>query len=241
MSTLIELDSKLRDRTQYSNPASFSVLASQTQGWPSIVKDTQCVKPCIKKEACNMLYCFVIKEIIVPFRRIDGAGVTIEVIAQDPYNQAVTSSSPWLYLNLSCNKFSDRGLIRTIGGVQRDATFVLIQTGTVIGEPDAGGIRTVWGTFKSRSNQCMRFETNAPVITFRLFTNQTTSLDGPFSPLTTPQVGMSQNSNDVRIYGDDLPTTLLPIPFRQVRALIEVTPFLRDGGYDNQLVSLWGQ
>lgn len=256
MSTFIELDSKYRDRMQYANPADFSVSAGQTAGWSNLIRNTQCVKPCEKKEACNLLFCVKLLKLTVPNRLVAADGSTTEFIARDPYNQPVSTDNINLYVHLSTNRYDDGNLIRTIDNRHRDATFVAVPERNAQGfphfayqaPPNQNNINIAapdrnleeWIVMRSDMVQCIRLEDKKPVLRLRIFTNQEQSVDGNFVPVIGgPLAGFSNSSNSVRIYGDDINTSLTPVPTRQVRALFEITPLARDNDFSNHLVSLW--
>lgn len=241
MSTFIELDSKFRNRECFSNPAEYRVDACQTAGWSNLIRDVQCVRPCSKKEACNLLFCVKLLKLAIPTRIVDTAGDTVSIIAEDPFNNAVTRDVNCLYVHFSTSRYTDSNLIRTINNEHRDATFVAVPMRTFVGAPDGGGNSVEWTFYESHMLQCIRLEDKKPVITFRVFTNQLQAFDGPFAAITggVPIPGFTQSSNSVRIYDDNLATTVLPNPRLQIRALFELTPYVRDGSYENHLVSLW--
>lgn len=239
MATFIELDSKFRDRTQFSNPAEFIVQAKQTSGWSSLLKDTVCVKNCNDRQLCNMLYCVELEYLILPNRIVDSNGTTVTNISLDPYNNPLHQTNNAIYISFGTEKYTDGNLIRTIGSVHKEAVFSAFPSSTFVGDL-VGGQAVEWIRYETKMKQCIRINPQKPVINFRIFTNQLPQTDGPFSPIIGgPLNGFSSRENSVRIYNDDLITTALPDPTLQIRALFSITPLVRDGDYDNQLKTIW--
>lgn len=257
MSTFIEIASKYRNRIQYANPADFQISATQTNGWSSLTRDVLCVRPCAKKEACNKLYCVKLLKLMIPIRLFDSDGATTEYLARDPYNQPIETDNTCLYVHLSTDRYNDSNLIRMIDDKFNDATFVAVPERTITGEPhyaylgapnqneiniaapDRNAVE--WLSFRSDMTQCIRLDDKKPAMYFRIFTNQDSSSDGAFIPVVGgPLPGFSNTSNSIRIYGDNIATTDMPDPTRQIRALFELTPYTRDGDFTNNLVQLWG-
>lgn len=256
MSTYIELDSKYRDRELYSNPADYIVSANQTSGWNSLIRTTQCVKPCSKKEACNLLFSIKLLRLLIPTRLIDEDGETLEFIARDPYNQPISTNNNSLFVRLTSQGKEDKNLINSINNENSDATFSVKPVKTFIGnlqynyspapnenEIDINSVSRgsiEWTEYSTHMVQSIRFEPEKPVIVFRIFTNQSQVYDGNFVPLISKNPGFNQRSNSVRIYDDSLISSDKPNPTRQTRCLFELTPYVRDGDYSNHVVSLYG-
>jgi len=123
-----------------------------------------------------------------------------------PPAPAPTTPYAYLYLDIHSPTYNDQYLINTISGVNRDARFLLIRDKVIF---DSTG-KPVWILWTSPMEQVLRFKRDDPLI-FRLFTP-----DGVTLPLI-----------------DNGP---VPKESVQVMALLGVTPYSRDGDYDNHLL-----
>ena len=112
----------------------------------------------------------------------------------------------YLYLDIHSPTYNDQYLINTISGANRDARFLLIRDKVVFN--NAG--KPIWILWTSPMEQVLRFKRNDPLV-FRLFTP-----DG----ITIPLI-------------DDKPE---PDESVQIMTLLGVTPYSRDGSYDNHLL-----
>ena len=119
---------------------------------------------------------------------------------------ATTPPYAYLFLDIHSPTYNDQYLINTIGGVNRDARFFLVRDKVIF---DSKG-KPIWILWNSLMEQVLRFKRNDPLV-FRLFTP-----DGVTLPLI-----------------DNGP---LPNKSAQVVALLGVTPYSRDGDYDNHLL-----
>ena len=126
----------------------------------------------------------------------------------DPPPPTPTSTTPYsyLYLDIHSPTYNDQYLISTISGFNRDARFLLIRDKIIF---NSVGL-PVWILWNSPMEQVLRFKRNDPLV-FRLFTP-----DG----ITLPLV-------------DNKPA---PDEAVQIMALLGVTPYSRDGNYDNHLL-----
>ncbi len=124
-----------------------------------------------------------------------------------PYT-AQLASLPRIYLNFRSLKYDDQFLIYTIDGIHQEAKFILI-----IDRIQYSDINVpLWIHWKCPNmEQTMRFERSYPVL-FKLTTR----------------------SGDILPQQDTIiPNT--PNPFAQVMCTFQVTPYIRDGDYDNQM------
>lgn len=112
----------------------------------------------------------------------------------------------YLYLDIHSPTYNDQYLINTISGANRDARFLLIRDKVIF---DSKG-KPIWILWNSPMEQVLRFKRDDPLV-FRLFTPNGLTL-----PLVDP---------------DPLPREDV-----QVMALLGVTPYSRDGTYDNHLL-----
>lgn len=214
MSVPILIDSKDRDRTLYSNPAEFTINSSQTAGWSSLTKDVLCVRPCAKKNVCNLLYCIRLVSLTLPGTATDTAGGDLR------------DTQPYIFVRLSTSTYPDRGLIRNIDSTSKiganDATFVCVFE-------KAQGAGEEWFQYKcAMTGQCLRFDPEKPQIEFRVFTRE----GSPAIPLSG-----GNTTNTVLITDNALPNNINPA--RQVSALFEVTPYVRDNEFSNHLIELF--
>ena len=125
-----------------------------------------------------------------------------------PKPPAPTPTTPYsyLYLDIHSPTYNDQYLINTIGGANRDARFLLGRDKVIF--DDTGS--PVWILWTSPMEQVLRFKRDDPLV-FRLFTP-----DGVTLSLV-----------------DDGP---VPKESVQIVALLGITPYSRDGDYDNHLL-----
>ena len=125
-----------------------------------------------------------------------------------PNPPSPTPSNPYsyLYLDIHSPTYNDQYLINTISGVNRDARFLLIRDKIIF---DNSG-KPTWILWNSPMEQVLRFKRNDPLV-FRLFTP-----DG----ITLPLIDKGSEP-DKKV---------------QIVALLGVTPYSRDGNYDNHLL-----
>ena len=210
MSSHIIFDSSFRDRTQFPNPARFDIGTEMTAGWSSLNKIVQCVKPCAKKDACNLLYCIKLLSLTIPLAATNAAGGT-----------PLPNVEPFLFVRLSTTRYNDHDQIKSAFARYRNATFLCNFV------RNQGGADQ-WQQYASPMNQCIRLDDKAPELFFNVFTRE----GSPEIPLTA---GIANNT--IIIADNALPAAINPTV--QVTALFEITPYVRDGDYDNHVVSLW--
>lgn len=124
-----------------------------------------------------------------------------------------TASFQRLYVDVHTERYDDKQLINTIGNKIPKARFVCTQEGSQLNNLNI----PKWIKFSSRMDQVMRFARNEAIV-FEVMQE-----DGHRIWLTdAPQ---------------DTPPTE-PLPSNQVWALLEVTPYFRDGDYENHGIGL---
>jgi len=124
-----------------------------------------------------------------------------------PYTEFL-AGIPRLYVDLHTVKYNDIHLIQTIDGRHPTARFICAFDKI---QNDAGG-EPLWIHYACRMEQTMRFKRDDPVV-FRVMTR-----DGSVLPNT-----------DTLVPED-------PDPNKQILATFEITPYIRDGDYENSLV-----
>ena len=119
---------------------------------------------------------------------------------------AAATPYSYLYLDIHSPTYNDQYLINTMGGANRDARFLLVRDKVIFGKKG----EPVWILWTSPMEQVLRFKRDDPLV-FRLFTP-----DG----ITLPLIDNG------------------PVPKKSVQivALLGVTPYSRDGDYDNHLL-----
>nr|QBK86408.1 MAG: uncharacterized protein LCMAC102_02030 [Marseillevirus LCMAC102] len=123
-----------------------------------------------------------------------------------PFSETV-SEFPRIYVNFRSDRYKDIHLIQAIDGKQPDAKFICNFDRI---QNDSNG-NPMWIHYKCSMEQTMRFDRGRPV----LF--QITTRDGSILP----------NLDTI------LPTPLDPT--KQTLCTFELTPYIRDGDYDNHL------
>ena len=125
-----------------------------------------------------------------------------------PNPPSPTPSNPYsyLYLDIHSPTYNDQYLINTISGANRDARFILIRDKIIYNS--AG--KPTWILWTSPMEQVLRFKRNDPLV-FRLFTP---------NGITLPLIDNKPEPNESV----------------QIMALLGVTPYSRDGNYDNHLL-----
>ena len=231
MSTFIHIDSTYRDRTNYPNPAEFTIRGDQTNGWGSLYRRAQCVRPCGKKEVCNMLFC------------LDGLILNIPATATNSRPAALGGPQPlwfepFLYVHLSTERYNDKSLIKIANNFHSDAVFCCVLDRIQI-DPDPNVVfpnNQLWLQYKCNNNQCIRLNDFQPIVNFRIFTREGTPFM-PAAPAVIPPLGQIPKANTIEIV-DTLPPND-PDPAVQVSFCIKVTPYVQSGDYDSQLSGLW--
>lgn len=125
-----------------------------------------------------------------------------------PYTD-ILSTFPRIYVNFSCREYKDVRLINTIDGRLPEAKFIC-QFDKV--QNDSAG-NPIWLHYKCEMEQTMRFKRD-DIITFEL-----TSRNGSTLPQNDNPPNEEPNSNV------------------QTLATFEVTPYIRDGDYDNHMAA----
>ena len=124
-----------------------------------------------------------------------------------PYSEEV-SVIPRLYINFSSVTYKDKNLISSIDGRHPEAKFICFYKRIQYDVNE----NPLWIHYKCNMEQVMRFERGAPIIF------QITTRDGTVLPQLDTDA--DQNVN----------------PLKQSLCLFEITPYIRDGDYDNHLV-----
>jgi len=125
-----------------------------------------------------------------------------------PYNDEV-AALPRVYINFRCRVYKDIHLIQTIDGIHSDARFICIPD-RIQNDPVSGN--PAWIHYKCNMEQTIRFIRDDPVIL------QITSRSGDVLPNTD---------------------TLEPLPAdpnQQTLITFEVTPYIRDNDYTNNML-----
>ena len=197
MSTYIDLNSSLRNRSQYPNPACYLVDTCQLTGW---YRNARTVRATGQNPAARPLeFVTTIRPLTLttPYQ-INDAGDTF-------------ADTPRLYLDFHSTRYNDVYLITSIGGVQKEAKFVFVQD--AIQRNESGD--PIWIHWRSdKMEQTMRFSRDNPVIFCLL-------------DLCGEKIIIEDEENPNKP----------PLEDRQVFITFEVTPYVRDGDYDNHLIS----
>lgn len=152
MATFVDLDSILRDREIYPNPAYYQLSASQVKTWfrgarsiRSFPQDPN-VRPLEFSTTVHVQY------LIIPY--------------EDEF-----AILPKLYVEFRSSEYKDIHLLQTIDGKHPDANFVCTFDKL---QYDTNG-NAVWIHYKCDTRQAMRFRRDAP-ITFRVTTRDGSTL-----------------------------------------------------------------
>ena len=124
-----------------------------------------------------------------------------------PYSETV-AEFPRLYVNFRSKNYKDIHLINAIEGRQMDAKFICMFDKVQYDRNN----NPVWLHYRCNMEQTMRFDRGEPVV-FQITTRNGTVL---------PQL--------------DNPPDQAADPSKQTLITFEVTPYIRDGDYDNHLV-----
>lgn len=190
MSTFLFIDSGLRDREQFKNPAEFTIKKEQISGWFRAARTVRAHPANAPAKPLEFATSIHIKKMITPY-------------TDDLANL------PVIFVDLHSQSYNDSYLISTLEGTNRDARFTLelhkIQNDSA-GDP-------LWIHWKPViDEQVTRFKRDEPVF-FRVFTRNGTTL-----PLTDAEPPQPAD------------------PFSQVIAEFEITPYIRDDDYQENLV-----
>lgn len=216
MSTHIHVESIWRDRGIYSNPAEFTIPNEVVKKWKTTNRTVQAVRPHHKMQTTNIKHNVDLKHLTLPY---DFGGATssgaIEVL-------------PYVYVQFNSVVHSDKRLLNTMeeGRVVnqtldlsgnlvvtslKDATFIAHYDKV---QESSDSVKR-WIHYKSHMTVTMRIDVDSE-IEFRVF-----SPDGKTLP----------------IYDNDTSTNINR--YRQVSALFEITPYVRDGDFDNHFTTLY--
>ncbi len=124
-----------------------------------------------------------------------------------PYDDSIVSL-PRVYIDFHSRRYNDIHLIQTIDGRHPDARFICIPHRI---QTDADGI-PIWIHYNCNMEQVMRFKRDDMMIF------QITTRDGSVLP------------------NFDTLVPIAPDPDRQTLVVFEVTPYLRDGDYSENLI-----
>lgn len=124
-----------------------------------------------------------------------------------PYSEDVVEL-PRIYINFRSDKYKDIYLINAIDGKHHDSKFICLPERV---QNDRNG-NPLWIHYKCQMEQTMRFERGSPIL-FQITTRNGTVL--PSLDTTVPTA---------------------PDPTKQTLCTFEITPYIRDGDYDNHLV-----
>lgn len=124
-----------------------------------------------------------------------------------PYTPALIAL-PRIYVNFRSLKFDDQFLINTAGNIHPEAKFVCVTDKIQYSDDKI----PLWIHWKSTMEQTLRFARNYPVEL------QIRSRNGSILP-------QLDTNNDTE-----------PNPFSQITCTFEITPYIRDGDYDNQMI-----
>lgn len=126
-----------------------------------------------------------------------------------PYSDAV-AALPRIYVNFVSRTYKDINLIQTINGIHSDAKFICVPD-RIQEDPNTGN--PIWIHYKCSMEQTMRFKRDDPILV------QFTTRSGDVLPNTDTLVPNP------------------PDPNQQTLITFELTPYIRDGDYDNQMLS----
>jgi|KBSMisStandDraft_5_1062788.scaffolds.fasta_scaffold329533_2 hypothetical protein len=208
MSNYIDLDSIYRDRVSFPNPFRYTLAVTQVEAWNRAPRTVSANSSRPSSRVLEFTESLKIKKIILPF-----AVVTYNVT---DYNGTVstpthTADLQRIYLDIHTTPNNDKGHISSIDNHAMNYKFVLFQKKI---QYDSTGTAK-WVHFESKDmNQVMRFERNSPVtITITQETFKVLNIVDA-SP-TDPAISSVQNY-----------------------ILTEVTPYFRDGNFQNHGVGL---
>lgn len=147
MATFIELDSGLRNREFFANPAEFTVTKEQVNGWFRKSRTVRAYPAPQHFKPLEFATSVELRDLTTPYL-------------------AALADVPRIYVDFHSQTYNDQYLISSINGVNRDAKFVL--TFDRIVNNDAG-VRTWIHWINIHREQVMRFKRDEPVF-FRVFT-----------------------------------------------------------------------
>ncbi len=216
MSIPLHIDSRWRQRSNEDNlnPAEFFISAEVVQKWQSVDRTVQAVRPHDKMQVTNMVHSVKLLNLTVPYDFGGAVGATFNNIA------------PFVYVNLqSTSMYKDMRLVNTLedGRVVNQGPDILgantktsLKDVTFVAYCDkVQGTGPNWIQYKCGMTQTYRLKLD-DALTFRVFTG-----DGKTLPIV-----------------DNAPPDDID-PTKQVNALFEITPYVREDRYDNHLVTLY--
>jgi hypothetical protein len=208
MSAYILLDSMSRDRAVYPSQANFTVSADQSASWSNLIKEVSCVRPCGRKEVCNLLFSVKLNFLALPAGTTNASGA------------ALPGGEPYIFVTFSDTRNRTTGAIKMMNGIHRSAVFAC----NFIRNYGAGN---EWMLYTSGQTQTIKLDSYKPEIIFRVFTRE----GAPAIPLVGPQ-----DSTVIPPADNPLPANINPAV--QIAAEFELTPYVRDGDFDNHVVTL---
>lgn len=218
MSTHLHFDSRWRDRSnpENTNPAEFTISPEIAMGWNTTNRTVQAVRPHDKYQVTNIVHSIKLLRMTIP------------------YSASYIEDTPFLYVQLSSfSNTPDKKLIHTLENGK-----IINKTPPLLTAPPTGytkvttrlseatfvvhfdktqGTGPEWIQFKSDMTQTYRLDLKNGM-KFRVFTP-----DGITIPITDAT------------YPADI------TPAKQVEALFEVTPYVREDRYDNHYATLYNK
>ena len=172
MSVHFHVDSTWRDRSQFSNPAEFSIPIEITNSWRTMTRTVQAVRPHCQDPVTNLTQSVKLLNLTLPY--------TDALIAK-PFVY-VSFQSNTMYKDMRLINTLENGLDNTNQTSLKDAIFVAycdkIQTDATTGN---------WIQYKSSMTQTFRLNTKDS-LSFRVFDNTSTTI--PFTLEDDPDVAV---------------------------------------------------
>lgn len=200
MSNYFVVESRLRNRAEYPNPAEFTVEPAQTSGWFRQSRRVRAVSQNPQSMTLDFVSAVEIIHVVTPYVLPDPPG--------DPPTLPPVDPIAYLFLDIHSATYNDQYLVNTIAGTNRDARFVLVRDKVLFDKTGA----PIWILWTSQMEQVLRFKRDDALV-LRLYTP-----DGKTLPLVDNPI---KDPLDPRV---------------QVMTLFGVTPYARDGDYDNHLL-----
>ena len=218
MSTHIHIDSRWRDRSKddNTNPAEFLIPVEVSQKWKTLNRTVQAVRPHDKMQVTNMVHSIKLLNLTIPHDFGGEIGTTFINLAPFVY---VTLQSTTLYKDMGLvNTLEDGRIVNETLDLSGNITKTSLKDVTFIAYCDKlQGSGPDWIQYKCNMTQSYRIHLK-DALRFRVFTPDGKTL--PIVDATPPN----------------------PInPAKQVNALFEVTPYVREDRYDNHFVTLYNR
>jgi len=219
MSTHIHVDSRWREREVHPNPAEFTIRNEIVEKWRTSNRSVQAVRPHNKRQVTNLTHTVELRHLTLPY---DFGGATASGAIEELDFVYVSFQPASMYGDTRLLNTMEEGRIvnqtidlsgNLVTTSLKDATFVA-RCDKV--QESSGGVKR-WVHYVCDMNVTMRFDPQRE-INFRVF-----SSDGK----TLPIVDNDTDSNINR--------------YRQVNAVFEITPYIREGEYDNHMVTLYNR